>query len=115
MVCEEVIIIKGISKIDIRKGKIMTIVSNNSLLFNMEMDFWKFNGFDTEGLLGRWSEIYDLAREDHTEDAALFLADCMDVLYEKVLTLPDPDRIKVLDKANEDMNAYERKHRKGAA
>ena len=93
----------------------MTIVSNNSLLFNMEMDFWKFNGFDTEGLLGRWSEIYDLAREDHTEDAALFLADCMDVLYEKVLTLPDPDRIKVLDKANEDMNAYERKHRKGAA
>ena len=93
----------------------MTIVSNNSLLFNMEMDFWKFNGFDTEGLLGRWSEIYDLAREDHTEDAAFFLDDCMDVLYEKVLALPDPDRIKVLDKANEDMSAYTRKHRKGAA
>ena len=92
----------------------MTIVSNNSLLFNMEMDFWKFNRFDTEGLLGRWCEIYDLARENHTEDAAFFLADCMDVLYEKVLTLPDPDRIKVLDKANEDMNAYERKHRIGA-
>ena len=113
--CEEVIIIKGISKIDIRKGKIMTIVSNNSLLFNMEMDFWKFNGFDTEGLLGRWCEIYDLARENHTEDATFFLAECMDVLCEKVLSLPDSDRIKVLDKANEDMNAYEQKHRKGAA
>lgn len=93
----------------------MTIVSNNSLLFNMEMDFWKFNGFDTEGLLGRWCEIYDLARENHTEDAAFFLADCMDVLYEKVLSLPDPDRIKVLDKANDDMNAYKRKHRIGTA
>ena len=114
-VCEEAKITKGISKIAIKKGKIMTIISNNSLLFNMEMDFWKFNGFDTEGLLGRWSEIYDLARENHTEDAAFFLADCMDVLYEKVLTLPDSDRIKVLDKANDDMNAYKRKHRIGAA
>ena len=93
----------------------MTIVSNNSLLFNMEMDFWKFNGFDTEGLLGRWCEIYDLATENHTEDVAFFLADCMDVLYEKVLSLPDPDRIKVLDKANEDMSTYERKHGIGAA
>ena len=46
----------------------MSIVSNNSLLFNMEMDFWKFNGFDTEGLLGRWCEIYDLATENHTEE-----------------------------------------------
>ena len=95
-VCEETKITKGISKIAIKKGKIMTIVSNNSLLFNMEMDFWKFNGFDTEGLLGRWSEIYDLARENHTEDAAFFLADCMAVLYEKVLSLPDPDRIMII-------------------
>ena len=53
--------------------------------------------------------------ENHTENAAFFLADCMDVMYEKVLILPDSDRIKVLDKVNEDMNAYERKHRMGAA
>ena len=97
------------------RGKIMSIIANNSYLFNMEMDFWEFRGFNAEDLLCRWSKIYDFAKDNHSEDAAFFLADCMDVLYEKVLTLPDPDRIKVLDKANEDMRAYERKHRKGAA
>lgn len=48
-------------------------------------------------------------------EAAYFLADCMDVLYEKVLALPEPDRNMVLDKANADINAYERNHKRGAA
>ena len=93
----------------------MSIVANNSYMFNMEMDFWEYRGFDTEGLLGRWNEIYDFAKDDHTEDAAFFLADCMDVLYEKVLLLSNQDRNMILDKANEDMNAYDSKHRRGVA
>ena len=93
----------------------MSIVANNSYMFNMEMDFWEYRGFDAEDLLGRWNEIYDFAKDDHSEDAAYFLADCMDVLYEKVLSLPDPDRNMVLDKANEDMSAYDSKHRRGVA
>ncbi len=93
----------------------MSIVANNSYMFNMEMDFWEFKGFDAKALLGKWSEIYDFAKDDHTEDAVFFLADCMDVLYEKVLSLPDSDRNMVLDKANEDMSAYDSKHRRGVA
>ena len=93
----------------------MSIVANNSYMFNMEMDFWELKGFDAEDLLGRWSVIYDFAKDDHTEDAAYFLADCVDVLYEKVLSLPVQDRNMVLDKANEDMNAYDSKHRRGVA
>lgn len=87
----------------------MSIIANNSYMFNMEMDFWEFRGFNTEDLLGRWSKIYDFAKDNHSEDAAYFLADCMDVLYEKVLSLPDPDGNMVLDKANEDMSAYDSK------
>ena len=93
----------------------MSIVATNSYMFNMEMDFWEFKGFDAGDLLGRWNEIYDFAKDDSTEDAAFFLADCMDVLYEKVLSLPVPDRNKVLDKANEDMSAYDSRHGRGVA
>ena len=93
----------------------MSIVANNSYMFNMEMDFWEFRGFNAEDLLGRWNMIYDYAKDDHTEDAAYFLSDCMDVLYEKVLSLPDPDRIKIIDKANTDMDAYNRKNKRTVA
>ena len=93
----------------------MTIVSNNSYMFNMEMDFWELAEFNAEDLTTSWNRIYDFAKDNHSEDAAYFLADCMDVLYEKVLTLPDPDRNMVLDKANEDMSAYDSKHRRGVA
>ena len=93
----------------------MSIVANNSYMFNMEMDFWELKGFDAKDLLGRWNEIYDYAKDDHTENAAFFLADCMDVLYEKVLCLTDPDRNRILDKASEDMSTYEKNHKRGAA
>ena len=83
----------------------MTIVSNNSYMFNMEMDFWEFRGFNAEDLLSRWSKIYAYVRDDYTEDAINFLADCMDVLYEKVLSLPEDDRFMVIDKAQNDMES----------
>ena len=81
----------------------MSIVANNSYMFNMEMDFWEFRGFDANDLLGRWNELYDFAKDEHTEDAAFFLADCMDVLYEKVMQLQEEDRALVLDKARNDV------------
>ena len=89
----------------------MTIASNNSIRFNMSLDFWEMTGFKPEDLLERWGKIYDNAKDDGSVDASYFLSDCMDVLYEKVLTLPEPDRNKVLDRANSDMNAYERNHK----
>ncbi len=83
----------------------MSIVANNSYMFNMEIDFGEFKGFDAEDLLGRWNEIYAYVRDDYTEDAINFLADCMDVLHEKVLSLPEEDRFMVIDKARNDMDS----------
>ena len=93
----------------------MTIVSNNSYMFNMEMDFWELAEFNAEDLTENWDRIYEFAKDDHTEDAAYFLADCMDVLCEKILALPAKDRNKVIDKASEDMDSYNKRHKLGAA
>lgn len=93
----------------------MTIASNNSIRFNMSLDFWEMTHFKPEDLLERWGKIYDNAKDDGSEDASYFLMDCMDVLYEKVLMLPEADRNKVLERANSDMDAYEKKYRRGAA
>ncbi len=89
----------------------MTIASNNSIRFNMSLDFWEMTGFKSEDLLERWGKIYDIAKDDGSVDAAYFLSDCMDVLYEKVLTLAEPDRSMILDRANSDINDYERIHK----
>lgn len=93
----------------------MTIVSNNSYMFNMEMDFWELAEFNAEDLTTSWNRIYEFAKDDHTEDAAYFLADCMDVLHKKVLALPAKDRNKVVDKASEDIDSYNKRHKLGAA
>ncbi len=97
------------------RGNIMTIASNNSIRFNMSLDFWEMTGFKPEDLLDRWGMIYDNAKDDGSVDAAFFLSDCIDVLYEKVLTLAESDRNMVLDRANSDMNAYEKKYKRGVA
>ena len=97
------------------RGSIMTIVANNSYRYNTEMEFWLLKNYRTEDLIARWGEIYDNARDDRSEDAAYFLADCMDVLYEKVLSLPEQDRNRVIDRANSDMNDYEKKHKRRIA
>lgn len=81
----------------------------------MSLDFWEMTHYKTEDLLERWAAIYDNAKDDGSKEAGYFLADCMDVLYEKVLPLADPDRNRVLDRANSDMNAYEEKYKRGAA
>lgn len=90
----------------------MTIASNNSFRFNMSLDLWEMTRFKTEDILERWGKIYDNAKDDGSVDASYFLSDCMDVLYEKVRTLAEPDRNRVLDRANSDMNAYEERYKR---
>lgn len=93
----------------------MTIASNNSIRFNMSLDFWEMTHFKAEDLLERWGKIYENAKDDGSEDASYFLSDCMDVLYEKVLTLAEPDRNMILDRANSDMSVYEERYKRGVA
>ena len=81
----------------------MSIVANNSYRFNMSMDFWLLKDFTAKELLDNWNTIINYARSNESDDNTFFLADCMDILYEKVLKLPDKERREVLDKANHDI------------
>ena len=81
----------------------MSIVANNSYRFNMSMDFWLLKDFTAKDLIDNWNRIINYARDNESDDHTFFLADCMDILYEKVLMLPDKERGSVLDKANHDI------------
>ena len=81
----------------------MSIVANNSYRFNMSMDFWLLKDFTAKDLLDNWNRIINYARNNECDENTFFLADCMDILYEKVLMLPDKERGSVLDKANHDI------------
>lgn len=81
----------------------MSIVANNSYRFNMSMDFWLLKDFTAKDLLDNWNRIINYARDNESDDNTFFLADCMDILYEKVLMLPDKERRTILDKANHDI------------
>ena len=89
----------------------MSIIANNCYRYNYEMEFWLMKDYTARDLLDNWNEIYEYAKGEDCEENAYFLADCMDVLYEKVITLPDSDKAEVLDKANRDMETYERRHK----
>ena len=81
----------------------MSIVANNSYRFNMSMDFWLLKDFTAKDLLDNWNRIINYARDNESDDNTFFLADCMDILYEKVLMLPDKERGSILDKVNHDI------------
>lgn len=81
----------------------MSIVANNSYRFNMSMDFWLLKDYTAKDLLDNWNAIINFARNNDSDENTLFLADCMDILYEKVLLLTDKERRSVLDKANHDI------------
>ena len=83
--------------------KNMSIVANNSYRFNMSMDFWLLKEYTAKDLLSQWEGIIDFARKNESEENTYFLADCMDILYDKVLTLSPRDRNMVIDKANHDI------------
>ena len=71
----------------------------------MSMDFWLLRDYTAEDLLNNWKAIVKLAGAEESEENELFLADCMDVLYEKVMKLADKERSKVLDMAREDLES----------
>ena len=83
----------------------MSFVSNNCIRFNMSMDFWLLRDYTAEDLLNNWKAIVKLAGAEESEENEFFLADCMDVLYEKVMKLADKERSTVLDKAREDLES----------
>ena len=93
----------------------MTIVANNSYKFNYCMDLWAMKDYTAGELIDSWNKIYDYAKDEDSEDAWFFLEDCMDVLYEKVLSLATEDRRTILDKASGDIDMYSKAHRRGAA
>ena len=93
----------------------MSIVANNSFRFNMSLDFWLLRDYTTKDLLSNWNGIIDFARNNESEENANFLADCIDILYEKVLSFPVEERGKILDKANTDVKTYEKQHKVGVA
>ena len=81
----------------------MSIVANNCYRFNMSMDFWLLKDYTAGDLLDSWSAIVNFANNNESEENTYFLEDCMDILYDKVLTLSDKDRNMVIDKANHDI------------
>ena len=85
----------------------MSLVSNNCIRFNMSMDFWLLRDYTAEDLLNNWKAIVKLAGAEESEENEFFLADCMDVLYEKVMKLADKERSTVLDKAREDLESID--------
>ena len=80
----------------------MTIVANNCYRYNYEMEFWLLKDYTAGDLLDNWNEIINYANNNESEENADFLADCMDILCEKVLTLPVQDRNMVIEKATRD-------------
>ena len=93
----------------------MSIIANNSYRYNYEMEFWLLKDYTAQELLGNWNEIYEYARREDSEENAFFLADCFDVLCEKVLILPDQERGQILEKVNRDIELFGLSNRLGAA
>ena len=83
----------------------MSIIANNSYRFNYSMQLWELRDYTAGDLLDNWNVIYRYASTEESEEDVYFLADCLDVLNEKVLQLPETDRVYVLDKAKKDLES----------
>ena len=93
----------------------MSIIANNSYRYNYEMEFWLLKDYMAKDLLDNWNEIFEYAKTEKSEENTFFLADCMDVLYEKVLILPDTEKTTVIDRAKRDMDFYDKMRSTGVA
>ena len=80
-----------------------TMIAMNSYRYNYEMELWLLRDYTAKDLLDNWNDIYRYASTEESEDDVYFLADCLDVLSEKVLQLSERDRTKVLEKAKKDI------------
>ena len=83
----------------------MGIVANNSFRFNYCMDLWEMKNFTAEDLLDNWSTIYGYASAHETEDDVYFLADCLDIINEKILSLSETEKKSVLAKVMSDVRS----------
>ena len=79
------------------------MIATNSYRFNYTMELWELRNYTAKELLDNWNDIYRYASTEESEDDVFFLADCLDVLNEKVLQLSEGDRIRVMDKAKKDV------------
>ena len=79
------------------------MIANNSYRLNYEMNLWEMHEFCAQDLIDRWNDIYRYASTEETKEDIFFLADCMDVLNEKVLMLSEEERMNVLEKARKDV------------
>ena len=77
----------------------------NCYRYNYEMELYMLRDFTTKDLLDTWNDIYRYASTEETEDDVYFLADCLDVLNEKVKELSDSEGAIVLGKARSDLEA----------
>ena len=81
------------------------MIAMNSYRYNYEMELWGMKDVTVMGLLDRWADIYRYASTEESEDDVYFLADCLDVLNEKVKDLSDSEGTMVLTKAKADVAA----------
>ena len=81
------------------------MIAMNSYRYNYEMELWSLKDVTVKGLLDRWEDIYRYASTEESEDDIYFLADCLDVLHEKVKVLSDSEGAMVLNRAKADVAA----------
>lgn len=81
------------------------MIAMNSYRYNYEMELWGLKDFTAKDLLDNWNDIYRYASTEETEDDIYFLADCLDVLNEKVKALSDSEGAMVLDRVRADIVA----------
>ena len=81
------------------------MIAMNSYRYNYEMELWGLKDVTVKGLLDRWEDIYRYASVQETEDDVYFLADCLDVLNEKVKALSAAEGAMVLNRARTDLAA----------
>ena len=79
------------------------MIAMNSYRFNYEMNLYSLRNYTAKDLLDNWEDIYRYASTEESEDDVYFLADCLDVLNEKVMELGVDDRAAVLSKARKDV------------
>ena len=83
----------------------MGIVANNSYRYNYEMELWLLKNYTAKDLLDNWNTIYEYASAGETEEDVFFLADCLDVISEKLCCLSCAERKAVLGKVKADVEA----------
>ena len=81
------------------------MIAMNSYRLNYEMNLWGLKDFTTKDLLDTWEDIYRYASTEESEEDVYFIADCLDVLNEKIKALSGSEGAIVLNRAMADLEA----------